>query len=196
MAFRAPASTVRDTGEAVALHGGRQLLRDVLPTARKWRTRFAADRLDGLTDEPRPGVPRTITDAQVEQALARTLETEPTAATHGSTRTPARELGLSQTAVARIGRAFGLKPHRHETFELSTDPFVTEKVQDVVGLDMAPPDKAVVVCLNETSKQLVGETRTPSHRPRSAAADRLRVRAARPTRSCGSSRSPGGGMWR
>ena len=116
-------------------------LRITLPTVRKWRTRFAASRLDGLTDEPRPGVPRTITDAQVEQALARTLEAKPTDATHWSTRSLARDLGLSQTAVSRIWRAFGLKPHLHETFKLSTDPFFTEKVRDVVGLYLARPRK-------------------------------------------------------
>jgi transposase len=127
-------------------------LRVTLPTVRKWRNRFAESRLDGLTDDPRPGVPRTITDTQVEQALARTLETKPHAATHWSTRTLARELGLSQTAVARIWRAFGLKPHLHETFKLSTDPFFTEKVRDVVGLYLAPPEKAIVLCIDEKSQ--------------------------------------------
>jgi transposase len=127
-------------------------LRITLPTVRKWRTRFAVSRLDGLTDEPRPGVPRTITDAQVEQALARTLETKPVDATHWSTRTLARDLGLSQTAVGRIWRAFGLKPHLQETFKLSTDPFFTEKVRDVVGLYMAPPEKAIVLCVDEKSQ--------------------------------------------
>lgn len=127
-------------------------LRITLPTVRKWRTRFADSRLDGLTDEPRPGVPRTITDAQVERALARTLETKPPDATHWSTRTLARDLGLSQTAVGRIWRAFGLKPHLHETFKLSTDPFFTEKVRDVVGLYMAPPEKAIVLCVDEKSQ--------------------------------------------
>ena len=123
-----------------------------LPTVRKWRTRFAASRLDGLTDEPRPGTPRTITDAQVEHALARTLEAKPQDATHWSTRTLARDQNLSQTAVARIWRAFGLKPHLRETFKLSTDPFFTEKVRDVVGLYMAPPQRAVVLCIDEKSQ--------------------------------------------
>lgn len=127
-------------------------LRITLPTVRKWRGRFADARLDGLTDEPRPGVTRTITDAQVEHALARTLETKPKDATHWSTRTLARELNLSQTAVSRIWRAFGLKPHLRETFKLSTDPFFTEKVRDVVGLYMAPPERAIVLCVDEKSQ--------------------------------------------
>lgn len=127
-------------------------LRVTLPTVSKWRIRFAATRLDGLTDEPRPGTPRTITDTQVEQALARTLEAKPKDATHWSTRTLARDLGLSQTAVTRIWRAFGLKPHLHESFKLSTDPFFTEKVRDVVGLYMAPPERAIVLCVDEKSQ--------------------------------------------
>lgn len=123
-----------------------------LPTVRKWRGRFATSRLDGLTDEPRPGAPRSITDAQVERAVARTLEAKPADATHWSTRTLARDLGLSQTAVARIWRVFGLKPHLRESFKLSTDPFFTEKVRDVVGLYVAPPDKAIVLCVDEKSQ--------------------------------------------
>src|SRR5215218_910154 len=123
-----------------------------LPTVRKWRSRFAASRLDGLTDEPRPGAPRTVTDAQVERALARTLEAKPKDATHWSTRSLARDLGLSQTAVARIWRAFGLKPHLRESFKLSTDPFFVEKVRDVVGLYLAPPDRAIVLCVDEKSQ--------------------------------------------
>src|SRR5262245_15308687 len=93
------------------------LLRVTLPTVRKWRDRFAASGLAGLTDEPRPGAPRSISDEQVERAVARTLETKPKDATHWSTRGLASELGLSQTAVSRIWRAFGLKPHLRETFK-------------------------------------------------------------------------------
>jgi transposase len=125
---------------AIAAH-----LRLTQPTVRKWRERFAARRLDGLTDDPRPGTPRTVTDEQVEAAVTRTLESTPTDATHWSTRTLGRELGLSQTAVSRIWRAFGRKPHRHQTFKLSTDPFFVEKVRDVVGLYLAPPDIHVVM---------------------------------------------------
>jgi transposase len=123
-----------------------------VPTARKWRDRFARDRLDGLADEPRPGAPRTISDAQVEAAVTRTLESKPAHATHWSTRTLARELGLTQTAVARIWRAFGLKPHRRGTFKFSTDPFFVEKVRDIVGLYLAPPHKALVLCVDEKTQ--------------------------------------------
>jgi transposase len=127
-------------------------LRVTLPTARKWRRRFAESRLDGLADEPRPGAPRSITDEQVEQAVSRTLEARPKDATHWSTRGLARELGLSQTAVCRIWHVFGLRPHLHETFKLSTDPFFVEKVRDVVGLYLAPPDRAIVLCVDEKSQ--------------------------------------------
>jgi transposase len=127
-------------------------LRVTLPTVRKWRDRFAATRLDGLADEPRPGAPRTITDAQVEAAVTRTLESQPAGATHWSTRSLARTLGLSQAAVSRIWRAFGLKPHLQESFKLSTDPFFVEKVRDVVGLYLSPPDRAIVLCVDEKSQ--------------------------------------------
>jgi transposase len=127
-------------------------LRVCLPTVGKWRQRFLDARLEGLADEPRPGAPRAITDAQVEEAVTRTLETKPANATHWSTRGLAKELGLSQTAVSRIWRAFGLKPHRTETFKLSTDPFFVEKVRDVVGLYLNPPDRAVVLCVDEKSQ--------------------------------------------
>ena len=123
-----------------------------LPTVRKWRGRFAARRLEGLTDDPRPGTPRTITDAQVEAAVTRTLESQPADATHWSTRTLAHDLGLSQSAVGRIWRAFGLKPHLRESFTLSTDPFFVEKVRDVVGLYLDPPAKAIVLCVDEKSQ--------------------------------------------
>lgn len=126
-------------------------LRVTLPTVGKWRQRFLAKRLDGLTDEPRPGPPRTITDARVEEVVTRTLETKPTNATPWSTRGMAKATGLTQTAVARIWRAFGLKPHLRETFKLSTDPYFVEKVRDVVGLYLDPPDRAVVLCVDEKS---------------------------------------------
>ena len=127
-------------------------LRVTLPTVRKWRLRFAESRLGGLADEQRPGAPRSITDVQVERAVTRTLESKPENATHWSTRGLAGELGLSQTAVSRIWRSFGLKPHLRETFELSTDPFFVEKVRDVVGLYMAPPERAIVLCVDEKSQ--------------------------------------------
>ncbi len=121
-------------------------------TVGKWRARFLEQRLDGLLDEPRPGAPRKITDADVERAVTMTLETMPTDATHWSTRSLARRTGLSQSAVSRIWRAFALQPHRTETFKLSTDPLFIEKVRDIVGLYMNPPDKALVLCVDEKSQ--------------------------------------------
>jgi transposase len=107
-------------------------------TARRWRNRFLAERLEGLLDEPRPGRPRTVTDDQVEAVITRTLETTPRDATHWSTRSLAAELGLSQTAVSRIWRAFGLAPHRQDSWKLSRDPQFIDKVRDVVGLYPRP----------------------------------------------------------
>ncbi len=131
-----------------------------VPTVRKWRGRFAESRLDGLCDEPRPGGPRTITDAQVEDAVVRTLETKPANATHWSTRLLAKQTGLSQNAVVRIWHAFGLKPHLRETFKLSADPLFVDKVRDVVGLYLAPPDRAIVLCIDEKSQvQALDRTR-------------------------------------
>ena len=121
-------------------------------TVGTWRTRFVARRLDGLVDDPRPGAPRTVTDAEVERVVTRTLETKPTAATHWSTRGMAKATGMSQSAISRIWRAFGLKPHRADTFKLSTDPFFVEKVRDVVGLYLAPPEKAIVLSVDEKSQ--------------------------------------------
>jgi transposase len=118
-------------------------------TVGTWRGRFVARRLDGLTDEPRPGTPRTVTDADVERVVTRTLETKPANATHWSTRGMAQATGMSQSAVSRIWRAFGLKPHRADTFKLSADPYFVEKVRDVVGLYLSPPEKAIVLCVDE-----------------------------------------------
>jgi transposase len=120
-------------------------------TVGKWRGRFATRRLEGLVDEPRPGAPRTITDEQVEQVITRTLEETPTDATHWSTRGMARATGMSQTAISRIWRAFGLKPHLDEAWKLSTDPQFIDKVRDVVGLYLNPPEAAVVLCADEKS---------------------------------------------
>lgn len=127
-------------------------LRITMPTVGKWRSRFVAHRLEGLVDEPRPGAPRTITDAQVEEVITRTLESKPEAATHWSSRGMAQRVGLSQTAIVRIWHAFGLQPHRSETFKLSSDPLFVEKVRDVVGLYLTPPDKALVLCVDEKSQ--------------------------------------------
>src|SRR4051794_5948656 len=127
------------------------------PTVTKWRSRFAARRLEGLADEPRPGAARKLTDEQVERVIVTTLETTPADATHWSTRSLARALGMNQTAVSRIWRAFGLKPHLTEAFKLSTDPqFIDkvrdDKVRDVVGLYLDPPDAALVVCVDEKTQ--------------------------------------------
>jgi transposase len=121
-------------------------------TARVWRARFAEHRLDGLLDEPRPGRPRTITDDKVEEVIVKTLETTPRDATHWSTRSMAREVGLTQSAVLRIWRAFGLQPHRQQTWKLSKDPQFIDKVRDVVGLYLNPPVRAAVLCVDEKSQ--------------------------------------------
>ena len=120
--------------------------------AAKWRRRFVAERLDGLVDEPRPGRPRTVTDSQVERVIVATLERTPKGATHWSTRSLAAELGLSQSAVLRIWRAFGLQPHRQDIWKLSKDPQFVAKVRDVVGLYLDPPEAAVVLCVDEKSQ--------------------------------------------
>ena len=127
-------------------------LRITPQTVGKWRARFATHRLDGLLDEPRPGAPRQIMDADVEIVITRTLESTPRDATHWSTRSMAKECGLSQSAISRIWRAFGLQPHRTETFKLSKDPLFIEKVRDMVGLYVNPPDRALVLCVDEKSQ--------------------------------------------
>ena len=121
-------------------------------TVSKWRERFRLQRLEGLCDQPRPGAPRTILDQKVEEVVTKTLETTPKGATHWSTRTMAKEAGISDHSVRRIWHAFGLKPHRQKTFKLSTDPFFTEKTRDLVGLYLDPPDNAVVFCVDEKSQ--------------------------------------------
>lgn len=123
-------------------------------TVSKWRRRFLAARLDGLLDAPRPGAPRTITDGDVERVIRKTLEErpDPADATQWSTRTMARAAGVTQTAVVRIWHAYGLQPHREETFKLSTDPLLIEKVRDVVGLYLAPPERALVLCVDEKTQ--------------------------------------------
>jgi transposase len=127
-------------------------LRVCAATVGTWRNRFVTKRLDGLVDEPRPGAPRTVTDADVERVVTATLETKPKAATHWSTRGMAKATGMSQSTVGRIWRAFELKPHQTDTFKLSTDPYFVEKVRDVVGLYMAPPECAIVLSVDEKSQ--------------------------------------------
>ena len=147
------------TNSAVAAHE-----RVSRPTVGKWRARFVLHRLDGLLDEPRPGAPRTIADATIEEVLRLTLETTPRAATHWSTRGMGARVGLSQTSVMRIWHAFGLQPHRTETFKLSKDPLFIEKVRDVVGLYLNPPAHALVLSVDEKS-QIQALDRTPPMLP-------------------------------
>ena len=133
-------------------------------TVGRWRARFLAKRVDGLLDEPRPGAPRRITDAQVERVIRWTLETAPRDATHWSTRAMAKRCGLSQSAVSRIWRAFALQPHRVETFKLSKDPLFIEKVRDIVGVYLHPPDRALVLGADEKT-QIQALDRTQPLRP-------------------------------
>jgi len=121
-------------------------------TVSKWRCRFVRQRLDGLYDAPRSGAPRSITDAKVDAVIARTLESVPRDATHWSTRSMAEQAALSASSVARIWRAFGLQPHRQESFKLSSDPLFVDKVRDIVGLYLDPPLKAMVLCVDEKSQ--------------------------------------------
>jgi transposase len=130
-------------------------------TVGTWRERFARDRLDGLRDEPRSGAPRTVTDERIADLLVRSLETMPEGATHWSTRSMAAACGLSPATVQRVWRAFGLQPHRAETFKLSSDPEFVEKVRDIVGLYLAPPDRALVLCVDEKTEMQALERTQP-----------------------------------
>ena len=135
-------------------------LRVCVDTVGKWRSRFLEQRLDGLLDQPRSGRPRMIDDADVERVIALTLEATPKDATHWSTRSMARRSGLSHNTVSRIWRAFALQPHRTETFKLSADPLFIEKVRDIVGLYLNPPDRALALCVDEKSQiQALDRTR-------------------------------------
>jgi transposase len=121
-------------------------------TVQLWRNRFAERRLDGLVDEPRPGRPRTVSDADVERLITETLESAPKDATHWSTRSMAAHLGMSQSTVSRVWRAFGLAPHKVDTWKLSKDPLFVDKVRDVVGLYLDPPERALVLCVDEKTQ--------------------------------------------
>jgi transposase len=130
-------------------------------TVGKWRRRFAERRLDGLYDEPRPGAPRRIGDDAIAETVRRTLEETPPDATHWSLRGMARAAGYAPSTIHRIWQAFGLQPHRVETFKLSSDPLFVDKVRDIVGLYLAPPDRALVLCVDEKSqsKRSTGRSR-------------------------------------
>src|SRR3954466_14737911 len=127
-------------------------LRTSLGMVGKWRSRFLEARLEGLYDEPRPGAPRKVSDAQVEKVIIQTLESTPRGETHWSTRGLAKATGLSRMTISRIWQAFGLQPHRTERFKLSPDPQLIEKVRDIVGLYMNPPEHALVFCVDEKSQ--------------------------------------------
>jgi transposase len=151
-------------------------------TAGKWRTRFAEARLDGLSDEPRPGAPRQIGDDAIAETIRRTLETRPAGATHWSLRSMAKVAGYAPSTIHRIWQAFGLQPHRQETFKLSSDPHFVEKVRDIVGLYLDPPDRAVVLCVDEKSQiQALDRTQPllPLHPRLQAPRHDLAVRRAR-----------------
>jgi transposase len=140
-----------DTNTAVAARLGVSV-----PTVRRWRGRYAERGVDGLLDEPRPGQPRKISDEKVEEVIVKTLEAEPPdGGTHWSTRRMATATGLNQTAISRIWRAFGLQPHRVEHWKLSKDPLFVEKVRDIVGLYLDPPERAVVLCVDELGGDLL-----------------------------------------
>lgn len=121
-------------------------------TVRRWRNRFVEQRCDGLLDEPRPGRPRVVGDVQIEALITATLETTPVDATHWSTRSMAEHLGLSQSMVSRVWRAFGLAPHKQDSWKLSKDPLFVEKVRDIVGLYLDPPERALVLCVDEKTQ--------------------------------------------
>jgi transposase len=142
------------------------------PMVATWRGRFAEHRLEGLVDAPRSGAPRTIGDEAVERLVALTLEEAPRDATHWSTRAMARRAGMSQTAVSRIWRAFGLRPHRAETFKLSSDPAFVEKVRDIVGLYLSPPERALVLCVDEKPQIQAAQGTAPALPMRPGQAER------------------------
>ena len=150
LALRARIVLACAEGQANKVVAARQ--RVTQQTVGKWRARYIEQRLDGLLDAPRSGAPRTIDDARVDAVIAKTLDSVPAGATRWSTRSMARDMGLTQTAVSRIWRAFGLQPHRQDTFKLSSDPMFVDKVRDIVGLYLDPPLKAMVLCVDDKSQ--------------------------------------------
>jgi transposase len=146
------ARVVLGCGEGLDNHAVAKKLRCSLGMVVKWRARFLKDRLEGLYDEPRPGAPRKIGDHEVEKVIIQTLESTPRGQTHWSTRGLAEATGFSRMTISRIWRAFGLQPHRADTFKLSPDPLLIEKVRDIAGLYINPPDHALVLCVDEKSQ--------------------------------------------
>ena len=132
-----------------------------LPTVGKWRSRYARQKIEALADAPRSGAPRSIDDKKVEEVLTKTLETTPRARTHWSSRLLAKEAGISEHSALRIRRAFGLKPHRVDSFKLSANPMFVEKVRHLVALSLNPPDKAIVLCVDEKSQTQALERSQP-----------------------------------
>jgi transposase len=146
------ARVVLACGEGLDNHAVARKLRCSLGMVGKWRARFLKARLEGLYDEPRPAAPRKLSDEQVERVVIQTLESTPRGQTHGSTRELAKTTGLSRMTISRIWRAFGLQPHRSDNFKLSPDPLLIEKVRDIAGLYIHPPDHALVLCVDEKSQ--------------------------------------------
>lgn len=146
------ARVVLACGEGLDNHAVARKLRCSPGMVGKWRGRFLKQRLEGLCDEPRPGAPRKVSDEQVEQVVIQTLESTPRGQTHWSTRELAKTTGLSRMTISRIWHAFGLQPHRSDTFKLSPDPLLIEKVRDIAGLYINPPDHALVLCVDEKSQ--------------------------------------------
>src|ERR1700691_619648 len=146
------ARVVLACAEGLDNHAVAKKLRCSLGMVGKWRGRFLKARLEGLYDEPRPGAPRKVSDEQVEKVVIQTLESTPRGQTHWSTRGLAEAAGLSRMTISRIWHAFGLQPHRTDTFKLSPDPLLIEKVRDIVGVYMNPPDHAIVFCVDEKSQ--------------------------------------------
>jgi transposase len=146
------ARVVLACGEGLDNHAVARKLRCSLGMVGKWRARFLKARLEGLYDEPRPGAPRKVSDEQVERVVIQTLESTPRGQTHWSTRELAKTTGLSRMTISRIWRAFGLQPHRSDTFKLSPDPLLIEKVRDIAGLYINPPEHALVLCVDEKSQ--------------------------------------------
>ena len=150
LAVRCKVVLLDEQGWTYAAIGAKLDMRE--QTVLKWRTRFLTRRLAGLRDKPRPGAKKKITDEQVAEVVRKTLHEKPKDATHWSLRSMATESGISRSSVGTIWRAFNLQPHRTQTFKLSNDPNFVEKVRDIAGLYMSPPENAVVLCVDEKSQ--------------------------------------------